>query len=101
MSCDKPVSGMRMFLYAILKLIRQGKTEDSMLIQDKLSQGVASYLYQKYRIEFESLCPDNLEELDMYYKQWNGVSDGKLEAYECTEKDGLYLLVKLVLNDIV
>ncbi len=96
------IAGLRIFLYVLLALIRQGTQENIHTVQDKLSIGVASYLYQQYEDIFNHYYfhTDNLEALDEYFRLWNDVSDDNLPKYDCGENDGLYLLIKLALNDI-
>ncbi len=98
---QKPI-GLKMFLYEILALIKEGKKEATVSIEDALSKGVATYLCSKYPNEFsEVLSCDNIEKIDLYYKNSSGLPDGvEWRRYDCTSEDGLYLLLKLALNEI-
>ncbi len=102
MSTPKSVAGMRVFLYAILQLIHTGEFEHISSIQEHLSTGIATYLYHKHKDTFDSIgvSTSNLCSIDEHYRQWNGVSLGCEEKYVCAEDDGLYLLIKLELNNI-
>ena len=95
------VHGLRLFLYALLQLIKDGKRESCAFVESKLSAGIASALREKYPTVFsESLSSDIINEIDQYYKKWSGCSDGEENKYACEVQDGLYLLIKLALNEI-
>ena len=79
------VHGLRIFLYSILELIKKGKTESCQTIEDKLSEGIASFLYKKYVKEFNSLgfnC-DYIDNINEYYKEFIGIADGEENKYCC------------------
>ena len=75
--------------------------ESCAFVESKLSSGIASALREKYPTVFsESLSADNINEIDRYYKKWSGCSDAEESKYVCEVQDGLYLLIKLALNEI-
>lgn len=98
MSANTP-NGMRCFLLTVLKLINEGKKESCTFIEESISNGVASVLYEKYHPAFDKTRADPtfLKEIDSYFeKNW----DDRKELYACEEQDGLALLIALVLNEI-
>ena len=96
------ISGLRLFLYGVLELIKNQKSETCSFINSNLSSGIATALFNKYQTEFEHIHfnRDNIENVDDYYKTVIGVADGKINQYSCDENDGLYLVIKLALNEI-
>jgi len=94
------MSEIKIFLYAILDLIKNQKRENISFIEENLNNGIATVLYSKYSEYFDRLCigKDNLLLADNYYKKYAGVADGCEGKYACEENDGLYLIVKLALE---
>ncbi len=94
-------TGMRTFLYGLLELIKTEKIENTEIVSTKISDGIATYLYSKYKCEFDSVGfnLDNLECINEYYKSYSGI-DGTEGIYRCNKKDGIYFLIKLALNEI-
>lgn len=93
------IGGLRIFLYGLLSLVKNGKQENCTWVEESLEKGIANVLYRKYQSFFDKLgfCTEYLDGLDVYYKNWCGISADK---YACEEDDGLYFLIKLVLNEI-
>ncbi len=93
---------MRMFLYGVCQLLKEGKNESCTIVEEKFITGIASYLYNKYNDVFYEIChTDNLEPIDDYYKELYGIADGVEEKrYCCEENDGLWLVLKIALNEM-
>lgn len=97
------IPGLRIFLYTVIDLIVQGESETCKDVETQLSNGVASELRALHPFAFDEneLDPNNISEIDEYFKKWRGVADGEeMRKYGCREDDGLALIVKLALNEI-
>ena len=97
------ILGLRLFLFGIMDLIKNGEKESVKYVEDHLSTGIASVLFQKYENTFAQVGfrVDHLDSVNNYYKDnWNGTADGLEYKYICQNEDGLYLLIKLALNEI-
>ena len=101
MLVDNP-AGLRMFLYGVLSLIKCGTTLSCEKVEQILSKGIASVLYHKYSLHFDQngFNPDNIEKIDAFYKNCYGVPDGRESLHACKANDGLYLIIKLALDNI-
>ena len=99
---SKIPTGMRLFLYGILAMIKNNVTLPCNYISDLIPKGIARSLYHNYCAYFDNVNfdPDCIEEIDDYYKSIYGIFDGKESLYDCEVNDGLYLLIKLTLNSI-
>ena len=93
---------MKLFLYGVLELIKNQKSESCGIIEEQMRIGVASVLYSKYSKLFNGLGfhSDKCQEIDEYYKRYVGVVDGKENKYACESNDGLYLIIKLALEEM-
>ena len=102
MCMREQVHGLRMFLYGVIELIKNNKIETVSAVEEKLSTGIAEYLYSKHTDTFDSIGfnTDCIESIDVFYKNFAGEADGAEGKYVCEEKDGLYLILKLALNEI-
>ena len=92
-----------MFLFAVMDLIKDGKKESAIYVEEHISTGIASSLFKKYKNEFiqAGFSIDHVESIDNYYKeQYNGVADSLEHKYRCEKEDGLYLIIKIALNEI-
>lgn len=100
----KSVPGLRMFLYTVIDLILQGKSETCDDIEALLSKGIASKMYTSYTSFFEQtgFNKDCIPEVDEYYRKWSGIADGQeIRKYDCNAGEGLALIIKLTLNDFL
>lgn len=102
MCTKEKVNGLRMFLYGVLDLIKAGKSEACGFVDENLSTGIATALCKKYSATFDNTFnADCISEIDEYYKNAIGCADGNEDRhYNCEESDGLYLLLKLALDEI-
>ena len=96
------VPGLRLFLYGVLELIKEQKKETCAFVEDNISKGIATVLYNKYtntfnKCDFDS---DKCKLIDEHFKTLIGVVDGKESTYFCEENDGIFLILKLALNEI-
>ena len=91
-----------MFLYGLLELIKEEKSERYDEISEQISKVIASYLYPKYQNAFDKINFNtyNLDVIDDYYKMMSGCADGEEGRCYCESNDGLFLLIKLALNEI-
>lgn len=97
------IPGMRLFLIVLIDLISQGETVKCTLIEEKIADGIASFVYKSFEKVFEryDFDLDNIVKIDDYFKQWSGVADEQeFRKYCCKDVEGLQLIVKLALNDI-
>ena len=92
------------FIYPLFKLLKIGAKETCSRIEEEIGNGIASYLFQKYNNEFVEYCfnENNAKDLDEYFKTtWLGCTEGnELKKYDCSEDEGLWLILCLILNDI-
>lgn len=102
MCTKEKVHGLRMFLYGVLDLIKAGESETCSFVEENLRTGIATALYEKYNdIFYNTFNADYISEIDEYYKNAVSCADGNGDKhYNCEEPDGLYLLLKLALNEI-
>ncbi len=94
-------NGLKIFLYVLLGLIKEGKKESCKTIEKKLSTGIATYLYYNYQNVFDNygFNPDNIDDINEYYKDFINVADGnENRKYFCDTDDGLYLLFYMTLD---
>lgn len=99
----KSVPGLRMFLYTVIDLILQGKSETCADIEAMLPMGIASKMYASYSAFFEQtgFNKECIPEVDKYYTKWSGIADGQeMRKYNCNANDGLALIIKLAFNEI-
>lgn len=99
---EEKINGLRMFLYGVLSLIKTGESIKYNIIEEKIGTGIASFLFFKYEKHFSKVGfnPDNLEVIDEFYKKSFGITEGQENKYDCQENDGLYLIIKLALNEV-
>ncbi len=102
MCMREQVHGLRMFLYGVIELIKNGEIETVDILEEKILTGVASYLYFKYPDTFEAVGFDgsDVELVDAFFKKSIGLSDDADRKYLCKEKEGLYFILKLALNEV-
>lgn len=96
------VPGLRMFLYTVIDLILQGKSETCADIEALLPKGIATKMYTSYSAFFAQtgFNKDCIPEVDEYYKKWSGIADGQeMRKYNCDANDGLALIIKLAFNE--
>lgn len=91
---------MRMFLYAILDMIKNSKKESCNELANKVNFGVASYLATKYTDYFNNVHKDKIEELDDLFRNYIEEFDEKVSKYNCDDDEGLYLLIAIALNEL-
>lgn len=96
------VHGLRMFLYGVIELIKNNEIETVNVVEGKISTGVASYLYFKYPDAFEAVGFNggDIDLIDGFFKKSDGLSDDADRKYLCKEKEGLYFILKLALNEV-
>ncbi len=98
------VQGLRMFLCTVLDLIVQGKSETCTNMENMLSGGIASKMYESYASYFDQngFNRDSIPQIDEYYRKWSGIADSQeMRKYGCKANDGLALIIKLTLNEII
>ncbi len=94
---------LQLFLWATLRLIADGNKEEYTFVEDNISKGIATALFNKYEKEYSKfgVQRDFLYEIDSFYKEiYAGVGDGNEGKYKCEEDDGLLLIIALILNNI-
>ncbi len=94
--------GLRLFLFSVLNLISNGKSVSCGEIQAALSTGLGTRLKQKFPDYFpDGPDAEQLSEVDVYFRKWDGITDGnEARKYCCDPKDGLLLVIGLALNEI-
>lgn len=94
---------LRLFLTSVCRVLKDGKTENCSCIEEQLQKGIATYLLDKYPHAFDrsGFNQDYTEEIDEYYRNClypiSGDADRK---YDCDEKEGLWLVIQLALDEI-
>ena len=85
---------------SVLDLIKNNELEKTVAIENKMSKGVASYLYSKYKKYFDTYYfnSESIEKIDAYYSNFIGFTE---EKYLCNENDGLFLLIKLTFDEFI
>ena len=97
------IPSLRRFLFTLIDLISQGKKESCSQMEEALASGIATKLYSSYTSAFKNnnFNTDSISEIDEYFKQWSGISDGQeFRKYNCVANDGIELIIKLALNEI-
>lgn len=97
----KNVQGLTAFLLGVLHLISEGKKESCKFIDENISEGIATKLYEKYRRELElrAVSDAYLESIDEFFRQCDGCIDGAEYKYVGNEENsGLLLLIGLALD---
>ena len=96
------ITGLRIFLYGVLAAIKENESLSYSVVEEQLSKGIAGFLFPKYEKFFKNVGfnADNLEAIDNFYKTSCGIVDGQENKYDCQENDGLYLIIKIALNEL-
>ena len=91
-----------MFLYVILDLIKNTEKENCNLLSDKVNTGIANYLYDKYEQYFTNVGFDKFKVKDVneFYKNYSAEFYNTERKYNCSNDEGLYLLLAIALNEI-
>ncbi len=99
--CNVP---LRLFIYGLIDLIKDHQQMNVKTVEENLLSGIATFLYRKYSDVFEKVDfnQENILDIDEYFRKWLGVaSDVEDRKYNCCDDDGICLLIKLALNDII
>ena len=93
---------MRMFLYVILDLIKNTEKENCNMLSDKVNIGIADYLYSKYEQYFVNVGFDKIKikDVNKFYKNYSAEFYNAERKYNCSDGEGLYLLLAIALNEI-
>ena len=94
------IYGLKMFLLITLKLISEGVKENLEFVENSMSTGLATALFEKHKKVYEEagIGIDQLEAIDQYYKNLVGVAEGSEEKCFCDNDDlGLQLVIGLAL----
>lgn len=93
---------MRTFLYVIIDLIKNSKKESCKILADTVRTGIADYLYPKYEEYFVkgSFCQYKTQEVNEFYKNYIEEFDRAEKKYNCSNDEGLYLLLAIAMNEI-
>ncbi len=96
------VSGLRVFLLGTLQLLSEGECVSCEFVDRNISNGIATVLFNKYRLTYErmGLSEIELNDINAYYEQWHGTTDEPDEKYACENDNGLQLIISLSLNEI-
>ena len=97
------VEGLRMFLITLIDFVSHGKKLTCEQAEEALSSGIASKLYVNFAADFErnGFNPDNIRNIDEYFKNKAGIADGnEFRKYTCKNDEGYPLIIKLALDDI-
>lgn len=97
------VKGLKLFLYALLHLIKIGKTVSDKKIEENISSGIATYFYNEFGTILDrfAFCPDNIEGINNFYKDKIVSISDRSQKYSCTENDGLFLLIMITFDEIM
>lgn len=93
---------MRSFLYVIIDLIKNSKKENCNVLSNNVNTGIADYLYSKYEEYFVKGNFDKYKTQDVneFYKNYIEEFDRAKRKYNCSNDEGLYLLLAIALNEI-
>ena len=86
------VAGLKIFLFAVLELIKSGKKETCKDIEDNMGC-ISKYLLGKYCKVFDKYCSGDYTEIDEFYKNCDNKFNGE-------EDEGLYWLIEQAFRDL-
>lgn len=89
---SRDVAGLKIFLIAILELIKSGKKETCKDIEDNMG-GISKYLMSKYGKIFDKYRSNDYTEIDAFYKNCDNKFNGE-------EDEGLYWLIEQAIKDL-
>ncbi|MBR4030846.1 MAG: hypothetical protein IKJ06_05585 [Clostridia bacterium] len=99
----KPILGMRLFLYGVLSIIKDGNTESCEYVIECITVGIATKLYHKHKEQFDKIGfnPQDILEIDDYFRNCGVDYSQSNKKYSCEDNDGLLLIIKIILNEII
>ena len=97
------INGLQFFIYSVIDLISRSEKITCDFVNSNLSKGIATQLVQKYPDVFENVRFQNdlLQDVDDYCKGFAGIAENYSGDYLCKQDEGLQLLLKLILNDLL
>lgn len=100
MSKEDRCPRLQTFLFSLVALLKEGKSETCARIDENLESGIATYLLQKYP-DACKVYEGCVTEIDRYFQDQRGCAeDVASDFFKVQENDGLWALLTLAIDHI-